>query len=282
VEKRFLSYASDKWVEAMQRENVRICVMRVAGTNRDLDASICLEDQGANVEILHLNEILRRRNLSSYHGLVLPGGFAYGDYVRAGAIWAKRIQTFLLEDLRLFAEAGKPILGICNGFQVLVEAGLLPYLDFSDSPHVALASNASGKFECRWVNLISNEKSNCIFTNNFSGVHRFPIAHGEGRFITQSSEILENLSKNNQIVLQYSNPKGEPAFQKYPDNPNGSELDVAGICSLSGTVFGLMPHPEDAYWGHQMPDWTMKRDISKEGDGAGIFKSMIEYIMRKF
>src|SRR5271169_2127219 len=121
----------------MQRENIKICIMRVAGTNRDGDAALCLEDQGAVVDVLHLNDILRRRNLGSYHGLVLPGGFAYGDYVRAGAIWAKRIQAFLGEDLKLFAEARKPILGICNGFQVLVEAGLLPYLDFSDSPRVS-------------------------------------------------------------------------------------------------------------------------------------------------
>src|SRR5579862_7840318 len=177
----------------MRRENVRICVMRVAGTNREADAALALEDQGATVEILHLNDILRRRNLGSYHGLVLPGGFAYGDYVRAGAIWAKRIQTFLGEDMRTFAEAGKPILGICNGFQVLVEAGLLPFLDYSNSPCVSLASNASGKFECRWANLVANEKSNCIFTKGLSGVHRFPVAHGEGRFITQNPEIMQAL-----------------------------------------------------------------------------------------
>ncbi len=266
----------------MRREDVKICIMRVAGTNRDADAAAALEDQGAIVEILHLNDILRRRNLGTYLGLVLPGGFAYGDYVRAGAIWAKRIQAFLGEDLRLFAEAGKPILGICNGFQVLVEAGLLPYLDFSDSPQVSLASNESGRFECRWVNLIANVKSNCIFTKELSGVHRFPVAHGEGRFITQNPEIIECLAANNQIALQYAKPSGEPASQKYPDNPNGSELDVAGICSPSGTVFGLMPHPEDAYWGYQMPDWTMKREIPTHGEGAGIFKSMLDYIERKF
>jgi len=266
----------------VQRENVKICIMRVAGTNRDGDAALCLEDQGAIVEVLHLNDILRRGNLGSYQGLVLPGGFAYGDYVRAGAIWAKRIETFLREDLRSFADAGKPILGICNGFQVLVEAGLLPFLDFSDSPRVSLAGNKSGKFECRWVNLVANEKSNCVFTKDLKGVHRFPVAHGEGRFITQSAEILEGLSRNNQISLHYANSAGELASGKYPDNPNGSELDVAGICSASGTVFGLMPHPEDAYWGYQMPDWTLKREISTHGEGAGIFKSMIDYIERKF
>ncbi len=256
--------------------------MRVAGTNRDVDAAVCLEDQGAIVEILHLNDILRRGNLNTYHGLVFPGGFAYGDYVRAGAIWAKRIQNFLGNELRIFVESGKPILGICNGFQVLVEAGLLPYLDFSETPLVSLASNASGKFECRWINLKSNSSSNCIFTSGSQGLRKFPIAHGEGRFIAQSPAVLENLSRNNQIALQYVKPDGNLAAQTYPDNPNGSELDIAGICSPSGTVMGLMPHPEDAYWGYQMPNWTEKREISPHGDGLGIFKSMVDYIEKKF
>ena len=256
--------------------------MRVAGTNRDTDAATCLQDQGAIVEILHLNDVLRRRNLGTYHGLIFPGGFAYGDYVRAGAIWAKRIQNFLGPDLRNFADSGKPILGICNGFQVLIEAGLLPYLDYSDSPLVSLAGNASGRFECRWINLRGIESSDCIFTKAMRGVCKFPIAHGEGRFIARSQEVLENISKNNQIALRYVRPDGEPAAMNYPDNPNGSEMDIAGICSPSGTVMGLMPHPEDAYWGYQMPDWTENREISSYGDGMGIFKSMIDYIERNY
>jgi phosphoribosylformylglycinamidine synthase subunit PurQ / glutaminase len=257
--------------------------MRVAGTNRDADAAACLEDQGAIVEILHLNDVLRRRNLGTYQGLIFPGGFAYGDYVRAGAIWAKRIQNFLGEDLRIFAESGKPILGICNGFQVLVEAGLLPSLDFSRSPKVSLAGNASGKFECRWVSLKPNAASSCIFTKAQSGVGKFPIAHGEGRFIAQSQEVLQELSSNNQIALQYARPNGELADKSYPENPNGSDLDIAGICTPSGTVMGLMPHPEDAYWGYQTPDWMeIGASIPKYGDGLGIFKSMVDYIESKF
>jgi phosphoribosylformylglycinamidine synthase subunit PurQ / glutaminase len=267
----------------MNREDIRICVMRVAGTNRDSDAAAALEDQGAIVEILHLNDVLRRRNLSTYHGLVLPGGFAYGDYVRAGAIWAKRIQNFLGQELRTFAESGKPILGICNGFQVLVEAGVFPLMDFSDSPVVSLAGNASGKFECRWINLKPNGSSNCIFTSKMNGTGKFPVAHGEGRFIAQSREIIESLARNNQIALQYSKADGTLANQAYPENPNGSELDIAGICTPSGTVMGLMPHPEDAYWGYQMPDWTeSKGGISEYGDGMRIFESMVDYIEEKF
>jgi len=256
--------------------------MRVGGTNRDLDVATCLEDQGAIVEILHLNDVLRRRNLSTYHGLVFPGGFAYGDYVRAGAIWAKRIGSFLGEDLRAFAEAGKPILGICNGFQVLVEAGLLPWLDFTESPMVSLASNASGHFECRWINLVPNNRVKCIFTKSLPAVGKFPIAHGEGRFITQTPGVLENLAKSDLIALQYSNSNGIIAQGTYPENPNGSELDIAGICSPSGTILGLMPHPENAYWGYQTPDWTERREIPSHGDGLSIFKSMVDYIEGKF
>ncbi len=256
--------------------------MRVGGTNRDVDAARCLEDQGAIVEILHLNDVLRRRNLHTYHGLVFPGGFAYGDYVRAGAIWAKRIQNFLGEDLRAFASAGKPILGICNGFQVLIEAGLLPYLDFSEAPSVSLANNASGRFECRWVYLKARAGSRCIFTSGENKLRKYPVAHGEGRFIAQSPELLEKLSEKGQIALQYAKSNGDLAGLSYPENPNGSELDIAGICSPSGTVMGLMPHPEDAYWGYQMPNWTETEEHPLYGDGLGIYKSMVDYIATSF
>jgi phosphoribosylformylglycinamidine synthase I len=266
----------------LDREQIRICIMRVGGTNRDADAAAVLEDQGAIVEILHLNDILRRRNLHSYDGLVFPGGFAYGDYVRAGAIWAKRISASLGEDLNTFVNSGKPVLGICNGFQALIEVGLLPAQNNSDDPGVALAGNSSGKFECRWVNLKALADSKCVFTRGVSGVIRFPIAHGEGRFIARGADILSELSRNQQIALQYCNTNGDPANRNYPDNPNGSDADIAGICNATGTVLGLMPHPEDAYWGYQTPDWTEKNEIPRFGDGASIFKGMIDYIQNNF
>ena len=262
----------------MDKEKIKLCVMRVGGSNRDADVARCLEDQGVKVEVLHLNDILRRRNLSSYHGLVIPGGFAYGDYVRAGAIWGAKLQAFLNDDLKMFVAARKPVLGICNGFQVLVEAGLLPEETFSKPPLVALASNSSGKFECRWVTLKKNAKSNCIFTTELPEVVKFPIAHGEGRLVAQDKEVLDKFSRNNQIVLQYATRDGQIANLRYPENPNGSVQDIAGICNHSGTVFGLMPHPENAYWGFEMPDWTENRVLQPYGDGLGIFKSMADYI----
>jgi phosphoribosylformylglycinamidine synthase I len=256
--------------------------MRVGGTNRDGDVAACLEDQGAIVEVLHLNDLLRRRNLLTYDGLVFPGGFAYGDYVRAGAIWAKRISASLNEDLNTFVASGKPVLGICNGFQALIEVGLLPSPAFAEDPKVALAGNSSGKFECRWVRLKAISESKCVFTKGLSWVVRFPIALGEGRFIVRNDDTLSELQRNQQIALQYCDARGDPAEKRYPENPNGSDADVAGICNDSGTVLGLMPHPEDAYWGYQTPDWTEKQEIPRFGDGAGIFKCMVDYVQNNF
>ncbi|MFI5421467.1 MAG: phosphoribosylformylglycinamidine synthase subunit PurQ, partial [Nitrososphaerales archaeon] len=186
------------------------------------------------------------------------------------------------EDLRAFVESGKPVLGICNGFQVLIETGLLPTPDFSEDPPIALSANSSGKFECRWVNVTPAPDSPCIFTKGISGVLRFPIAHGEGRFIARSDETLIALEKRHQIALQYSDAQGQAAEKKYPENPNGSDHDVAGICNESGNVMGLMPHPEDAYWGYQTPDWTEKREMPRFGDGLGIFRSMVDYVQNNF
>jgi phosphoribosylformylglycinamidine synthase I len=257
--------------------------MRVGGTNRDIDAARALENLGVNVEVLHLNDILRRRNLFTYQGLVFPGGFAYGDYVRAGAIWGKKMLAFLKEDLRKFVEAKKPILGICNGFQVLVEAGLLPGFNFLlEEPQAALASNASSKFECRWVYMKKNPNSNCIFIKEVPDVVRFPVAHAEGRFVVGNQETMNRIVEGNQIVLQYSNKMGNLSNMSYPSNPNGSNMDIAGICDPSGTIFGLMPHPEDAFFGYQVPDWTRERKFNTYGDGYGIFKSMIDYIEMAF
>lgn len=267
----------------MQRDRIRICVMRVGGTNRDQDVANALEAFGVNVEVLHLNDVLRRRNLITYQGLVLPGGFAYGDYVRAGAIWGKRMLAFMKEDLRRFVEARKPILGICNGFQVLLEAGLLPgYEPLSEVAQASLASNSSGRFECRWVYLKKNQESNCVFLKELPDVVRFPVAHAEGRFVPGSSEILRKIVDGEQIGLKYVMKNGAASNKSYPSNPNGSALDVAGVSDPSGTVFGLMPHPEDAFFGYQMPEWTRERRPTPNGDGYGIFKSMVAHIEQTF
>lgn len=266
----------------MQRDKIRICILRVGGTNRDNDAASCFQSLGAEAKVLHLNDLLRRRNLSTYHGLVLPGGFAYGDYVRAGAILGKKIVTSMGQDIEQFVSDQKPIIGICNGFQVLVEAGILPGLtSFSEVPELALGPNGSGHFECRWVKLLANSSSPCIFTKTLKKTVQFPVAHGEGRFIPRDKKQLDELKEKNLVALRYAIVDDEAANGKYPFNPNGSVSDIAGICNPMGTVFGLMPHPENAFRPDQMPEWIEQKEAQR-GDGYGIFDSMLTYIEEKF
>jgi len=267
---------------------VTVCIVRVGGTNCDAETKRAFEDLGVNVEIRHLNELVKKGTLLEYDGLVFPGGFSYGDYVRAGAILAKGFVAKLGRDLKTFVEEGKPILGICNGFQIFVEAGLLPgFKGISGYPEAALATNFPSGFRCRWTYLKHENAGRCIFTSRIpkGKVLRIPIAHGEGRFIfakENEAKYLEKLLENDQLVLRYCDEMGEYAEGKYPLNPNGSFYDIAGICNPEGTIFGLMPHPERAYYGWQLPDWTKTGKPPEYGDGKLIFESTIEYITRKF
>jgi len=272
----------------MKREDVKICIVRVGGTNCDRETKRSLENLGVKAEIQHLNRLVKKGSLSDYEALIIPGGFSFGDYVRAGVILAKSLTAKLDAELKTFTEEGKPILGICNGFQVLVESGLLPgFSGISKYPEAALATNLPIGYRCRWVHLKHENLGKCIFTKGIpeGKVLRIPIAHGEGRFMfpkEKEKEFLERLLENDQLVFRYCDEKGKPADEKYPDNPNGSFYDIAGICDPSGIIFGLMPHPERAFYGWQLPDWTRMENPPKFGDGRIIFSSMIEYIIRKF
>ncbi|MFQ6095073.1 MAG: phosphoribosylformylglycinamidine synthase subunit PurQ, partial [Candidatus Bathyarchaeia archaeon] len=183
---------------------------------------------------------------------------------------------------------GRPILGICNGFQVLIEAGLLPGFDgMSKHPDAALATNVPIGYRCRWVHLRHENEGNCIFTSKIpkGKIVRIPVAHAEGRFLfpkEKENHHLKRLYDNDQLVFRYCNERGEPAGGRYPTNPNGSFHDIAGICNPDGTIFGLMPHPERAYYGWQLPDWTRTGMSEAYGDGRLIFESMVNYLLRKF
>jgi phosphoribosylformylglycinamidine synthase len=262
-------------------KDVNVCVLRVGGTNCDAETARALMDVGLNSDVLHLNEAYKK-GLTKYDALILPGGFSYGDYVRAGVIWARRFESKLHSDLKIFLNEERPILGICNGFQVLVETGLLPGFDkCGTSPLAALATNEPPGYRCRWVKL-RVEGSACIFTHGLrSGTTmRIPIAHAEGRFLfdkKQETKYLERLSEKEQLVLQYCSNNGALANGRYPDNPNSSLHDIAGICDPSGKIFGLMPHPERAYYGWQLPNWT-KEELPLYGDGYLIFKILRSYL----
>ncbi len=272
----------------MKAEEIRVCVMRVGGTNCDAETKRAFDELGARAEVVHLNEMVKKKRLLDYNALVFPGGFSYGDYVRAGAIWATGTLTKLRKDLKLFVKEGRPILGICNGFQVLVESGLLPAFEgISEYPEATLATNIPIGYRCKWVYLKHENSGKCIFTQKIpkGQVMRIPVAHGEGRFLfskENETRYLEKLYDNDQLVFRYCNKEGNPANGEFPVNPNGAFHDIAGICNPAGTVFGLMPHPERAFYGWQLPDWTKTENLPEYGDGKLVFESMVEYLKRRF
>lgn len=265
---------------------MRFCVIRGPGTNCDIETKDAVEHFGAAADIIHIRRFIRgEKELSEFDGLLIPGGFSFGDHVRSGAIMGKIIKERFGSQLERFAGEGKPIIGICNGFQILVESGLLPGFDgISNIPQAALGKNVSSRFEDRWVYLKNVNRGNCIFTKGIEGTLRMPVAHGEGKLILpqeKEGEYLEMLEDNDQIVFCYAKEDGTPAKGKYPENPNGSIADIAGICNPEGTVFGLMPHPERAFYRITYPDWT-RTGPEGYGDGFHIFKNMVEYVKRRY
>ena len=272
----------------MKRGEIKICILRVGGTNCDAETKAAFEDLKVQAQILHVNEVVKKQNLLSYSALVFPGGFSFGDYVRAGAIWAKWIMAKMGKDLKTFADENRPILGICNGFQVLVEAGLLPAFDgINPYPEAVLATNHPPGYNCRWVYLKHENRGKCAFTWTIphDKVLRIPVAHSEGRFLfpkEKETHYLEKLYENDQLVFRYCNKNGVAANGEFPTNPNGSFHDIAGICNLEGTIFGLMPHPERAFYWWQQPNWTRQGFMPQHGDGKIIFESIIEYLEKKF
>jgi len=272
----------------MRHQEIKVCILRVGGINCDAETKRAIEGSGVKAEIVHLNTIVTKKSLLDYTALVFPGGFAYGDYVRAGAILAKGILAKLGDQLKQFVKEERPILGICNGFQVLVEAGLLPGFDgASELPQAALATNVPIGYRCTWVHLKHENAGRCVFTQTIEKgqVLAMPVAHAEGRFMLEKEkerDYFQRLCDNDQLVFRYCTEEGEYVGGKFPLNPNGAFHDIAGICDSTGTIFGLMPHPERAYYGWQLQEWTKKERFSKYGDGKTIFASMTKYLIKKF
>lgn len=281
--------------DAHSEKMIKALVLTGYGLNCDYETDFSLKLAGAESHCIHINEMISSGRsgpeirLSDYHILVFGGGFSWADDHGAGVLMATKIRHHLGEQIQQFIDDGKLVMGICNGFQALVNLGLVPGFDSSyQERRVALTYNDSGNFVDDWVQLKINEKSPCVFTKGLSSLD-LPVRHGEGKFYAED-ETINRLLENNQIALQYSDGNGNPAGGKWPMNPNGSIKDIAGICDPSGRIFGLMPHPEafNHYTNH--PDWTLKKEAlqrqgktieSEEGEGIKLFRNAVEYLKRR-
>ncbi len=232
-----------------------VLILHAPGANRDAEAARAVELAGGAPTILHINQaIAGRQDFGGFDALLLPGGFTYGDALGAGARLALDLQVYLADALADFVESGRPVLGICNGFQTLVRAGVLtesgrmhlPVRDGVEPPRaVTLTENASGRFECRWVFLRANPESRAGWLRDLPELIACPIAHGEGNLQVRDAATLAALEENGLVAFRYVDGGGNPAGGAWPLNPNGSAGDVAGLCNAAGNVVGLMPHPED-------------------------------------
>lgn len=261
---------------------VSALVLTGFGLNCDLETAYALEMAGASARRVHINALIGNEVLlEDYDILVFGGGFSWGDNHGAGVVQTIKIMTYLGDRIRKFIGEGRLVIGICNGFQTLVNTGLLPGFsgDYTKK-EVALLHNDCGNFRDQWVDLLVEDGSPCVFAK---GLKHFslPVRHGEGKFYASPETILR-LEENKQVVLRYADEKGEPSGNTFPQNPNGSLHDIAGICDATGRVLGLMPHPEAYIHQTNHPDWTRMKaaksfDPKAETPGITLFKNAVAY-----
>ncbi|MGI0054810.1 MAG: phosphoribosylformylglycinamidine synthase I [Thermoplasmata archaeon] len=274
----------------MSRRAIPIALVSIEGTNCDDELAVALRELGARPEIVHLKQLMHsevpkadRRRLADYAMLFFPGGFSAGDYVRAGAIFAARARTAIGPELEEFVRSGKIVGGLCNGFQVLTELGLLP--GRADGrlgpPEAALITNDSNRYECRPTYLAWDGGRFPALASWPKGERLMvPSGHGEGKLVLAGApgERLLALERDGQVLFRYVAPDGSEAH--YPWNPNGSEGNVAGITNPAGNVFGLMPHPERSFFRSQHPDWTRTGSAEGLGDGARFLGAVLDHAAR--
>lgn len=253
---------------------VRVCVLQTDGINCHDETAYAFTLAGGMPKIVHVNAI--RQNsalLRDFAILVIPGGFSYGDDIHSGRVFATELTSCLADTLREFVDAGKLVLGICNGFQVLVATGLLPSGTMG-KPSTTLAQNDSGRFECRWVNLAIRE-SVCVYTQGLAGqVITLPIAHGEGKLLFEDDAAVELAQGGRQLPLLYASGDGI-VTGAYPENPNGSICSIAGMCDPTGRILGMMPHPERYVQKTQFVNW--RRFHHEKPHGRVFFENAITY-----
>jgi phosphoribosylformylglycinamidine synthase len=257
-------------------------ILQAHGTNRDYDVAEALTLAGADPRPVPLNDLRSgKKKFADYQMLVVAGGFSYADALGAGKLLALDLNSYFSDEISAFVASGKPVIGICNGFQALVKSGILPFGGEKKEERrknetgATLTFNAQGHFECRWVHL-QPVSQKCIWTKGLNEIIACPIAHGEGNFHTMHHSPLTTLRSNDQIALTYIHPDGSPANGEYPANPNGSTLDIAGICNPQGNVLGLMPHPENHIYPRQHPLHT--RGATGQS-GLAIFENGVKYAL---
>ena len=266
-------------------KNKKTLILSGMGLNCERETAYACEKSGANeVEILHTLRFLEGAvDLKDYDFIVFIGGFLDGDYLGSARVGANRFKYGSSHSfnpkaqLRDFVESGKLLLGICNGFQLLVKLGFLPDESQAfESQTVSLTQNQKGIFEDRWVQLTTNPKNNNIFTQGFEQIY-LPVRHGEGRIVVTESSVQDQLITENQIAMFYADQKGDPTAE-YPDNPNGSWNNIAAISNKKGNILGMMPHPEayNHYTNH--PHWTRLTFNEEDGEGLKIFKNAYRYL----
>ena len=267
----------------------KVIILSGYGINCEKETKEAFELAGASADIVHVNDLIAgKKKLSDYHIFSVPGGFSYGDDTGSGNALANKIRLNLQDELFDFVDKGKLVIGICNGFQVLVNLGLLPgFKGDMGSRRVALTHNTSARYECRWVHIRVNS-AKCVFTKGLDMLH-LPVAHGEGNLFAEQ-EILDALNKDDQVVFRYTDSRGNPVFGRFPENPNGSLQDIAGMCDSTGRVLGMMPHPERAIYSSNYPDYFRQKELLRRSGDEGkampkvnplafaIFENAISYV----
>ena len=268
-------------------EKPRVAVLSGFGINCETETMAVFDMAGASSDRVHVNRLVNaEQTLSDYDIMAIPGGFSFGDHLGSGRLLGNRLRFGLREQVRDFVKAGKPVIGICNGFQVLVKMGLLPGdEDVSLTQTASLSLNDSGHYEDRWVTLEFDPKSTCIWTNGIERI-RVPVRHGEGKFVTDDMEMMERWDQRGQLAVRYVDPDTDyPSLVDdvlpYPISPNQSWMNIAGVCDPSGLVFGLMPHPEANHSTWLGATWTREDIEHGEGEGMAIFRNAVDYVLSR-
>ena len=264
--------------------NPKVLIITGYGLNCEAESNVAWERAGAAADRIHFNDLLATPSrLHDFQALMFIGGFSYGDHMSSGHVFALRMKHRMREDLQKFIDDGKLILGVCNGFQIMVKLGLLPGLDknyFTQT--VSLMQNDCGSFQNFWVRLRFESSAPCVFTRGLEFMP-LPIRHGEGKIFTLDRELLSNIEAAGCVACRYADPVSGDATMEYPQNPNGSLHAIAGLCDPTGRIFGLMPHPEAYLYPENHPQWDLQKlegQCPESGLGLKIFKNAVDYLQQ--